>query len=143
MVLYHSVVGSYKGLLSTPEPTSVPSSGVPGPNSGNDWIQLVTLVFILIAILFAAYYTSRLVGKFTLGQLKNSNFKVIDTYRISPNKYLQIVKIANKYIAISVSKDNVQFLSELDESEIFIRDDNMKENLNFKQIFENIRNKAE
>ena len=134
LVLLHSFVGS------TPTPTLKLSGG---PTSNHDWLQLVGLVFILIIILFAAYYTSRLVGKFSLGQLKNSNFQVIDTYRISPNKFLQIVKVSNKFIVLSVSKDNIQFITELDESEVFIRDINNKENLSFKQIFDKIRNKPE
>ena len=78
-----------------------------------------------------------------MGQLKNSNFKVIDTYRISPNKFLQIVKIANKFVVISVGKDAVNFITELDESEVFIRDDSTKENINFKQILEKMRNKTD
>ena len=134
LVLLHSLVGT------TLTPT-LKQSGGPTPN--HDWLQLVGLVFILIIILFAAYYTSRLVGKFSLGQLKNSNFQVIDTYRISPNKFLQIVKVSNKFIVLSVSKDNIQFITELEESEVFIRDINNKENLSFKQIFDKIRNKPE
>jgi len=140
MVLLHSFVGSHNVLLSAPTPTLKVSGG---PTPDHDWLQLVGLVFILIIILFAAYYTSRLVGKFSLGQLKNSNFQVIDTYRISPNKFLQIVKVSNKFIVLSVSKDNIQFITELEESEVYIRDVNNKENLSFKQIFDRIRNKAE
>ncbi len=139
MVLLQSFVGQV--VLTSPAPTIKPSDNpFPGDSS---WLQLVGLVFILIAILFAAYYTSKLVGKFSIGQLKNSNFHVIDTYRISPNKFLQIIKVGNKFIVISVSKEHVQFITELDESEVFIRDTQSKENMSFKQIFEKIRNKAD
>ncbi len=139
----HAVVDSQVFLLLTHTPTLKLSNTPPRNSSDSGWLEMVGLVFILIAILFAAYYTSKLVGRFTLGQLKNSNFHVIDSYRISPNKFLQIVKIANKYIVISVSKDNVQFITELDETEVFIREANIKENMSFKQIFEKIKNRAE
>lgn len=141
MVQLHSLVGSKVVLLSTPTPQL--KSPIESQNSSRGWLEMIGLVFILIIILLAAYYTSKLVGKLTLSQLKNSNFQVIDTYRISPNKFLQIVKVANKYVVISVSKDNITMIAELEESEVFIREANIKENMSFKQIFEKIKNKAE
>lgn len=128
-------------LLATPTPISKAGNDITRRSGG--WLEMVGLVFILIMILFAAYYTSKFLGKYTMGQMKNSNFHVIDTYRISPNKFLQIVKIANKYIVISVSKDIVSFITELDESEVFIREANVQDNLSFKQIFEKLKNKVE
>ncbi len=113
--------------------------------TGSTWdsfMQLVGLVLLLIVILIAAFYTSKFVGKATLGQLKNSNFHVIDAYRISPNKLLQIVKIANKYIVIAISKDTITYITELDEAEVLIKDTQNKENLNFKQILDKLKNKS-
>jgi flagellar protein FliO/FliZ len=128
-------------LSSTPVPSESPiqlgvsgSSGIP---------ELIGLVFILILILVAAYYTTKIVGRFSIGQLKDSNFKVIDTYRINPNKFLQIVKVANKYVVISVSKDTVNFITELEESEVFVKNSTIKENMSFKQILEKVRNKTQ
>jgi len=102
-------------------------------------LQLVGLVLLLIVILVAAYYTSKFVGGIKLGQIKNSNFKVIDTYRISPNKLLQIVKIGNKFIVISIGKDTINFITELDETEVLIKDFNNSEKQSFKQVFEKLK----
>jgi flagellar protein FliO/FliZ len=125
----------------TPIPKDVPiHNGLSGAGS---IIELVGLIFVLILILFAAFYATRLIGRISSGQFKNSNFKVIDTYRISPNKFLQIVKVANKYLVISVSKDTVKFITELEESEVYIKDTNLKENMSFKQILEKVRNKSQ
>ncbi len=121
---------------ATPIPSSA-SSEVPYGSI----IQLFELLFILILILAAAYFTTRYVGKLSLGQFKNSNFKVIDTYRISPNKFLQVVKIANKYIVIAVGKDTINFITELEETELFMKETPAKENVNFKQILEKIKTK--
>ncbi len=105
-------------------------------------MELIGLLFILILILFAAFYATKIVGKVSAGQFKHSNFKVIDTYRISPNKYMQIVKVANKYLVIAVSKDSIKFITELEETEVSIKDINAKENMSFKQILEKVRNKS-
>lgn len=127
----------------SPTPTSVPGGVSFGSSHSNYILQLIGLVFILVVILIAAYYTSKFVGRLSLGQFKNSNFKVIDTYRISPNKYIQIIKIANKFVVIAVGKDKIDFITELDESEVLIKEENVKENISFKQILEKLKNKAD
>mgnify|MGYP000932161465 CR=1 FL=1 len=105
----------------------------------NAW-QLIGMVILLVVILVAAYYTSRFVGGYKLGQMRTSNFKVIDTYRIGQNKALQIVKAGNKYILISVGKDTVNFITELEESEIHTKDDSAKEKQSFGKILEKLKN---
>ncbi len=112
-------------------------------STSNSVLQLLGLVLLLIIILIAAYYTSKFVSRYKLGQLKNSNIQVIEMYSISNGKMLQIVKIANKYIAIGVSKDNITFIAELDESEILTHEFNEGEKQSFRQIFDKIRGKKE
>lgn len=109
----------------------------------NNVLQLLGLVVLLIIILIAAYYTSRFVGRYKLGQLKNSNIQVIEIHRISNSKMLQIIKIANKYVAIGVSKDNITFITELDEGEVLTHEFNEGEKESFRQIFDKIKGKKE
>lgn len=112
-------------------------------SSWDNALQLIGLFIILILILIAAYYTSRFVGNVKLGQLKDSNFKVIDVYRISANKMLQIVKVADKYVVIGISKDQITYIMELDESEILSREHKDNDKQSFRQIFEKIKGKKE
>lgn len=125
--------------IPTNEPAKEPLT-YQGSNT-NNILQLIGLVFILVIILVAAYYTTKFVGRISLGQFKNSNFKVIDTYRISPNKFIQIVKIGNRFIVIAVGKDTVNYITELDESEVIMKEAVAKENLTFKQIMEKVKHK--
>ena len=145
MIILQGIIPDLKN--TTPTPTALPETaqkiadGV--TRTGSTWdsfIQLVGLSLLLIVILIAAYYTTKFVGGIKVGQLKNSNFKVIDAYRISPNKVIQIVKIANKYMVIAVGKDSINYITELEEAEIFFRDENTGEKLIFKQILEKLRN---
>lgn len=105
--------------------------------------QLVSLVLILVIILVAAYYTSRFIGGMKLGQMKKSNFQVIDSYRVTPNKALQIVKIGNKYVVISIGKDNISYITELDESEVVIKEPYQGGKQSFKQILDKLKNNNE
>ncbi len=128
----------------TPAPEGGGGSSYTGGISTTDsLVQLVSLVFVLIIILVAAYYTSRFVGKMKMGQIHKSNFMVIDTYRISQNKALQIVKIANKYIVIAIAKDTIEIITELDEAEVTIREFHNDEKQSFKQILDKLKNKNE
>lgn len=132
-------------LLGTPTPSPAVTDSIgsiSGESSGyNSFWQLAGLVLMLIIILIAAYYTSRIVGGIKLGQLRRSNFQVIDSYRITPNKTLQIVKIGNKYIVIAIGKDDVNYITELDESEVILKEFHQGEKQGLEQSFKQILDK--
>ena len=81
-------------------------------------LQLFGVSVLFIIVLAITYLTTRFVGGIKLKKEKNSNFKVVETYRITNNKFLQIINIADKYIVISVSKDDIHFITEIDEEHI-------------------------
>ncbi len=133
-------------IIGTPTPTSMPGDNTGNVIAGKDYDsiwQLVGLVVILIIILVAAYYTSRFIGGIKLGQMKKSNFQVIDTYRVTANKALQLIKVGNKYLVISIGKDEINFITELEETEVIIRENNQGETQSFKQILDKLKNKNE
>lgn len=143
MVVLQGIISDLKKGTPTPSVSEISQNAAGVTNTGSTWdnfIQLLGLVFLLILILFATYYTTRFVGKVKLGQMKNSNFQVIDTYRISQNKVMQIIKIANKYIVVAIGKDTIQYITELDEEQVMVRDPDSREKQNFKQTFEKLRN---
>jgi len=67
-------------------------------------------------------------------QKKASNFAILDTLKISQNKYLQIVQTGKKYIVIAVCKDTVSVLTELKEEELLYIKDLTSESADFKEI---------
>ncbi len=130
-------------LLGTPTPTPVEgdlTQVLSGAGSGHSFWQLAGLLLALIIILVAAYYTSRLVGGVKLGQLQKSNFQVIDSYRITSNKMLQIVKIGNKYIVIAVGKEEISYITELEEAQVLRKEFRPGEKQSFKQILDKLKN---
>jgi flagellar protein FliO/FliZ len=135
-------------LLSTMEEKIAEVNKAAGENApksfstANNVLQMLGLVILLIIILIAAYYTSRFVGRYKMGQFKNSNIQLIEAYRISSNKMVQIVKICNKYVAIGVGKDNITYITELDENEVLTHDTEV-DKPSFRQIFEKIKGKNE
>ena len=51
-------------------------------------------------------------------QLSGGSAEVIETIRIAQGKWLQIIRIGSKYKVIAVSRDNVTYLGDVDESDI-------------------------
>lgn len=106
-------------------------------------LQLLGLCILLVIILIAAYYTSKFVGRYKLGQLRNSNFEVIEVYKISANKMLQLVRIADKYVVLGISKDHITYIMELDKDKILTHEVKEGEKLSFSQIFEKLKSNKE
>ncbi len=81
-------------------------------------IQLIVVLIMFLFVLALAYFTARLAGRFQSNIQSRSNMRIMETMRIGNNKYVQIIKIADRYIAIAVGKDTVTFLAELNEDEL-------------------------
>lgn len=85
--------------------------------------QLLTVVVLFIVVLIATWLTTRYIAGVQKGKLSGSNFETVDTFRLSQNKYVQIIRIGHRYLAVAVCKDTVTVLCELQEDEITFRDE--------------------
>ena len=84
----------------------------------NGIVQLITVLIIFVLVLFITLYVTRWIAGFQKNQMAGSNMKVIETMRLTPNQFVQIVKIGEQYLAIAVSKEQVTLLTKLSEDEI-------------------------
>ncbi|MDO4188806.1 MAG: flagellar biosynthetic protein FliO [Lachnospiraceae bacterium] len=80
--------------------------------------QLITVFLIFILVLFITVYTTKFLADYQKGQYVNRNLEVIETMRVANNKYLQIVRTADKYIVIGVGKDEISMLTEISEEDL-------------------------
>lgn len=80
--------------------------------------QLMTVLVIFIFVLVLTYLTTRFVGKYQGMQGYNKNFEAIETFRITNNKFLQLVRVGKKYLVISIGKDEVNLVMEISEDDI-------------------------
>ena len=80
--------------------------------------QFLTVFLVFILVLALTYFTTRFVGNYQKARSINRNFEVIETYRITNGKYLQIVKVGSKYLVIGIGKDDVTSICELSEDDI-------------------------
>lgn len=95
--------------------------------------QLITVLLIFAFVLFITFFTTKFLGNFQKEKSLGSNISVIETQRIAQNKYIQIVKIADRYFAIAVCKDSVTIISELSADSLQTMPED-KEKFSFKEF---------
>lgn len=105
--------------------------------------QLICSVLLFLFVLFLAYAAARFAGSFQSNVLnRHSNIQVIEAFRLSNNKMVEIVKIGNRYLALAVCKDSITVLSELDESEIKEQEVSLKP-IDFNSILDKIKHEKQ
>lgn len=88
-------------------------------NTGiNSVAQFFTVLLIFIGVLALTYFSTKWIATYQKGKMFSNNITVIETYKITANKFLQIVKIGGKFFAIAIAKDSVTFLGELSEDDL-------------------------
>ena len=105
--------------------------------------QLICLILLFLFVLFLAYMAARISGSFQSNVLnKHSNIKVIEVFRISNNKVIEIVKVGEEYLVLAVCKDNISLLTKLDETQIKEPETSL-EPINFKNILDKMRSEKQ
>ena len=101
-------------------------------------LTLIAMLVIFALILVAVHYTTKWMGKLGNIQSGTKNIQVIETYRIAPNKFVQIVRVGTKYIAIAVGKEEISPLTELEESDLLLTQPADLENPSFAKVFKSM-----
>ncbi|MDE7365756.1 MAG: flagellar biosynthetic protein FliO [Lachnospiraceae bacterium] len=114
-----------------------------GGNALEGFIQLVVVLIMFLFVLALAYLTARLAGRFQSNIQSRSNIRIIETARLGNNKYVQIVKVGSRYIAIGVGKDTIAFLTQLDEDELNLEALDDKTKGSFKDILSQLQKKRD
>lgn len=106
----------------------------------NNILQLITALFVFVLVLALTYFVTKWIAKSGAMQSHAKNIKVIETYKIAPSKYIQIIQIGKKQYAIGVTKEQITFLSELEEDQLEIPEDfgNTVGDTSFKEVMKHM-----
>lgn len=105
-------------------------------------IQLITVLFIFIFVLAITWVSTRYIAGIQKDRYKTGNMELIETLRISNNKYMQIVRVGNKYYCMAVCKDTVTMLGEIRKEEMIFSENNVNANIDFHKILETMKQKT-
>lgn len=107
----------------------------------NSIAQFITVFVIFLAVLALTYFSTKWIATYQKGKMFSSNITVIETFKITTNKYIQIVRIGEKYYAIAIGKDEITLLGELKEEELKISDVPQGiPTMDFKSVLEKAKN---
>lgn len=107
-------------------------------NTAESYAQLLTVLFIFVAVLGATALTTKWIAGYQKKQGLSGNIELLDAARLGNNKYIQLVRIGEKYVAVAVCKDTVTVLGEIPQDQLR-REDVRAQNLSFHDIFNRMR----
>lgn len=105
-------------------------------------VQFFTVLVIFVFVLGITFISTRYIAGIQKDKYKTGNMELIETLRISNNKYLQIVRVGNKYICMAVCKDTVTLLGEIQKEEMFLGENNLDNHRSFLEILEKIKHES-
>ena len=103
--------------------------------------QIFGMLVAFAVIVAAAYFVSKYFGKYAVKARENSNIKVVETSRITVDKYLQIIEVNGQFFLIGISKNNMNLISELDADRIKACIPKEIERFSFKEFLEKAKSK--
>lgn len=113
-------------------------------SSLSGFLQLVNVFLIFLFVLGATYLTTRWIARYQKGCSFNHNLKIIETLKITANKYIQIVQAGDEYLVIGIGKDEVCLLTKLTEDQLELLPDQLSESGaaadSFKEILNKLKN---
>lgn len=106
--------------------------------SYNSFLDMITVLLIFVFVIAITLFTTKYIANYQKVQNAGKNIEVLETYRISQSKYIQIVKIGKKNVAIAVSKDTVTLLATLEEGDVSFPEE-AGEGKSFKEILASLK----
>lgn len=110
--------------------------------STQSFLQLLNVLIIFVIVLGITYFVTRWIAGYQKSQMLNKNMKVVETMRISNNKYIQIVSVGERYLVLAICKDTITLIAELEGDELvegIDSDIKMPTKESFEQILEKVK----
>lgn len=112
-------------------------------SSFNSFIQLIGVLVIFLFVLGVTYVATRWIAGYQRMHTYNRNLRVIETLRLTTNKYVQIVEAGDEYLVLAIGKDEVRLLTKLTGEQLKeIPSGELPDGItteSFKEIFEKIK----
>lgn len=108
------------------------------------FFQLIGVLLIFLFVLAITYFTTKWIAGYQKGAMCNKNIRIVETFRVNNNKFIQIIQIGEKYLAISVCKDTINVLTELTEEQLTwlpSQEEKSATTPDFQEIFEKLKGK--
>lgn len=81
--------------------------------------QFLTVLIIFLFVLALTWYSTRLIARYQKsGASAHGNIEIVEAFRLSQTQVVEILRVADRYLAVAVSKDQVTKLGEWKTDEL-------------------------
>ena len=77
------------------------------------FLQLIGVLFIFVFVLVITYFTTKWIAGYQKQQFYNKNLRVVETLKLTTNKYIQIIEAGDQYLVVGIGKDEINILATL------------------------------
>ena len=108
----------------------------------DSYIQFMTLLVLFLIVLAVAWFVTKWMAGYQRGRASHTNIEVLEMIGLSNNKYIQIIRVGQKYLAVAICKDTVTMLTEIPEQDLILSDGSVPKTMRFKDILNKVQNKS-
>ena len=101
--------------------------------------RFITVLILFVIVLWVTWAVTKWTAGYQKGKWAGGNIEMLESFRIAPDKYVQIIRVADKYLAVAVAKDCVTLLAELDESALSFDRPSSGTMMSFQEMLEKVR----
>mgnify|MGYP001115416174 FL=1 len=105
----------------------------------DSYVQFMTILVLFVFVLAITYFVTRWIGGYQRSAASDTNMEIIETLRMANNKYLQIIRVGQKYLAVAVCKDSVTMLTEIPKDDLCFSEGNSGGLSGFKDVLAKIQ----
>ena len=105
----------------------------------DSYVQFVTVLLLFVFVLAITAFVTKWIGGYQKGRSVGKNMELVEALRLSNNKYVQIIRIGRKYLALAVCKDTVTMLSEIPEEDLSFPEGSFGSAFTFKDVLAKIQ----
>ena len=110
-------------------------------DSMNSYLQFMTVLILFVFVLGITYFVTKWIGGYQKSRSFNANVEVIETFHLANNKYIQIIRVGKKYLAVAIGKDSVTMLTEIPEEQLMLSEGVDDIQPSFKELFDKLQKK--
>ena len=107
----------------------------------DSYIQFMTVLILFLLVLAITWFVTRWMAGYHRGRISNTNIEVLDMISLSNNKYIQIVRVGQKYLAVAICKDTVTMLTEIPEQDLILSDGSELKTMSFRDVLNKVQKK--
>lgn len=108
----------------------------------DSYVQFMTVLILFLFVLAITYFVTKWMAGYQRGRTSNANMEILETIGLSNNKYIQLVRVGQKYLAVAICKDTVTMLTEIPEQDLVLSDGSASKTMGFKDILDKVQKKT-